>query len=127
MPKAKIILAIVLILVVAAVAFVAVGQSGPGKYDSFAQCLSSSGVKMYGAYWCPHCNNQKQLFGSSWKYMDYVECSLPNRAGQTAVCREAGIEAYPTWALPDGSKMTGELSLQRLAQQSGCELPAATG
>lgn len=122
MPKAKIILAIVLILVVAAVAFVAVGQSGPGKYDSFAQCLSSSGVKMYGAYWCTHCANQKQLFGSSWKYVSYVECSLPNRAGQTAVCSEAGIEAYPTWALLGGSKMEGELSLQQLAQRSGCEL-----
>src|SRR5690242_11019622 len=30
---------------------------------AFAQALSASGTKMYGAFWCSHCNNQKALFG----------------------------------------------------------------
>ena len=34
-------------------------ESGPSQYDGFAKCLSENGVKMYWAYWCPHCNDQK--------------------------------------------------------------------
>ncbi|MBI2452415.1 hypothetical protein HYV50_05055 [Candidatus Pacearchaeota archaeon] len=94
-----------------------------GSYDEFAQCLKNNGVKMYGAYWCPHCNNQKAMFESSWKYINYVECSLPNNAGQTQVCNNAGIEAYPTWEFGNGKRMTGELSLEQLSQNSGCGLP----
>ncbi len=93
-----------------------------GKYDNFAKCLTDSGVKMYGAYWCPHCNNQKQMFGDSWQYVDYIECSLPNRAGQTQVCNQAGIKAYPTWEFQDGKRVEGELTFQQLSQYSNCQL-----
>ena len=32
---------------------------------------------MYGAYWCPHCAHQKELFGAeAWSLIPYVECSL---------------------------------------------------
>ena len=39
--------------------------SGPGlaPTDALAQCLTAKGVKMYGAYWCSHCQNQKKAFG----------------------------------------------------------------
>ncbi|MBI2146731.1 hypothetical protein HYU22_05320 [Candidatus Woesearchaeota archaeon] len=66
-------------------------SSGPGKYDAFAQCLTENGVKMYGAYWCPHCLNQKEDFGKSWQYVNYIECSLPGNQGQTEICATAGI------------------------------------
>jgi len=92
------------------------------KYDSFAKCLTDSGVKMYGAYWCPHCNNQKQMFGSSWQYINYIECSLPNRAGQTQFCNQAGIKAYPTWEFKDGSRLEGELTFTQLSQHSNCQI-----
>ena len=98
--------------------------SGPGKYDSFAQCLSEKGVKMYGAYWCSHCQNQKDAFGSGFKYVNYVECALPGGNGQNVVCSEAGIQSYPTWEFGDGSRQSGELSFERLSQMSGCALPA---
>lgn len=93
-----------------------------GKYEVFAECLTEQGVKMYGAYWCSHCNNQKELFGESWHHVTYVECSLPNKAGQTKVCQEAGIKAYPTWEFGDGTRSEGELSLRQLSQRSGCLL-----
>ena len=35
------------------------------KYDAFARCLKDRQVKMYGAYWCPHCAEQKEMFGES--------------------------------------------------------------
>ena len=33
------------------------------KYDAFAKCLASKQAKMYGLYWCPHCQEQKEKFG----------------------------------------------------------------
>jgi len=76
---------------------------------------------MYGAYWCPHCANQKDLFGNSFQYVDYIECSLPSRA-QTEFCNNAGIENYPTWEFQDGERTEGVMSLESLAARSGCEL-----
>src|SRR3989338_3322463 len=78
------------------------------KKDAFAQCLTENNVTMYGAFWCPHCANQKAQFGSSFKYATYVECSLPDRSGQTEICRKAVIESYPTWEFNDGSRLLGE-------------------
>jgi len=92
------------------------------ELDSFANCLTQKGAVMYGAYWCPHCNNQKQMFGSSWQYVNYIECSLPNRAGQTQVCNQADIKAYPTWEFLDGNRLEGELTFTQLIQYSNCQL-----
>lgn len=95
----------------------------PGKYDSFAECLSGKGFKMYGAYWCSHCADQKKLFGNSFSKINYVECSLPNNAGQTEDCKNSGINSYPTWEFGDGTKQEGLISLNKLSEISGCVLP----
>jgi len=95
----------------------------PGQYDKLAQCLTEKGVKFYGASWCPHCAEQKRMFGKSMSYVDYVECAVPgNQRGQTKACDDAGIESYPTWIFPDGSRVTGEQLPSALAEKSGCEL-----
>ena len=95
----------------------------PGKFDGFAQCLAEKGVKFYGAFWCPHCQSQKKLFGSSASKLPYVECSTADGNAQTAVCAQKGIKSYPTWVFADGATSTGELSLDELATRSGCTLP----
>lgn len=95
----------------------------PGKYDTLAQCINDSGAKFYGAFWCPHCNDQKRLFGNSQRLLPYVECSTPDSQGQTAVCSEAGIESYPTWELGDGSRLPGVQTPADLAAATGCQLP----
>lgn len=109
----------ILFVGITAVAFL---NPAEGKYDEFAQCLSENGVKMYGAYWCPHCNAQKQMFGNSWSQVNYVECSLPNKAGQTQVCTESGIKSYPTWEFQDGLRIEGEMPLEKISSLSGCKL-----
>ncbi len=96
-------------------------SSGGGEYKEFAQCLTDNGVKMYGAFWCPHCNNQKAMFGSSWKHINYVECSNPDRS-QTPECSNAGITGYPTWEFGDGSRQSGEMTVSQLSQKSGCSI-----
>ncbi|MFH0889695.1 MAG: hypothetical protein V1836_00945 [Candidatus Aenigmatarchaeota archaeon] len=93
-----------------------------GKYGDFAKCLTANGVKEYGAFWCSHCQAQKKLFGSSWKYVNYTECSLPDGSGQTEVCNKANITGYPTWEFKSGERLSGEVSLEGLAIKSGCGL-----
>lgn len=97
-----------------------------GKYDAFAKCIANTSTTFYGAYWCPHCHNQKTMFGSAAQYLPYVECSLPDQSGQTQVCIDKGVQEYPTWYFPDGSSSTGEVSLDVLSQKTGCPLPTST-
>jgi glutaredoxin len=90
--------------------------------SAFAQALTASGTKMYGAFWCSHCHAQKELFGAAQSELPYVECSNPDHSrNQTAI--DAGITSYPTWVFPDTSRHTGEMSFQELAAQSGVPLP----
>ena len=97
-------------------------QNQPGELDDFARCLDEKGAIFYGAFWCPHCQDQKKAFGRSERLLPYVECSLPSGQGQTAVCQQAGIEGYPTWEFADGSRESGNLSLDFLASKTGCQL-----
>lgn len=97
--------------------------SVPGKYDTFATCLKDKGAVFYGAFWCPHCQATKKLFGSSQKLLPYIECSTPDANGQTQVCKDKKIENYPTWEFSDSSRLTGETTLQQLADKTSCVLP----
>jgi len=99
-----------------------------GKYDQFAQCLGEKGATFYGAFWCPHCNDQKKLFGSSKTLLPYVECSTPDGNGQSQICIEKGVSSYPTWEFADGSRpFSGVVPLVDLAAQTGCVLPSEDG
>ncbi|MEI8175020.1 MAG: thioredoxin domain-containing protein [bacterium] len=97
--------------------------AGPGKYDTFATCLKDKGAVFYGAFWCPHCQATKKLFGSSAKLLPYVECSTSDAQGQTKICIDKKITGYPTWEFADGSRLNGEVTLQQLADKTSCELP----
>jgi thiol-disulfide isomerase/thioredoxin len=97
-------------------------ESAPGPLDTFAQCLKDKGVIFYGAFWCPHCQAQKALFGKSVKLLPYVECSTLDAQGQNQLCNEKQISGYPTWQFPDGTRQSGEMSLQQLSDKSACPL-----
>lgn len=92
----------------------------------FAECLKEEGAKFYGAFWCPHCQNQKRIFGKKASdSLPYVECSTPDGENQTEVCKEAGIESYPTWEFADGTRKSGEQSIQELSRQTSCPITPA--
>jgi len=124
----KIAVIIVLILVVALgfVLLVSYAPKSPtakaGTLDEFAQCVASKGLSMYGAYWCPHCQNEKAAFGDSFKYINYVECTV-----KTDECTAKGVEQFPTWIFADGTKFVGEQGLSGLAKDTGCVLPDGYG
>lgn len=120
MVSKKIVLGLALVAVIALLYLLVGGAQAKGQYDEFASCLTSKGAKMYGAYWCPHCVDQKKAFGNSWRLVNYVECSLPNNAGSTPACNAAKIDSYPTWEFAGGKRIGGVLSLQQLAGETGC-------
>jgi thiol-disulfide isomerase/thioredoxin len=93
-----------------------------GAYTEFAQCLKKSGAEFFGAFWCPHCQDQKALFGDAEKELPYVECSTEDKQDQTQVCKAAGITGYPTWKFSDGTVLNGLVQLQQLADVTGCTL-----
>ncbi|HEY4513502.1 MAG TPA: thioredoxin domain-containing protein [Candidatus Paceibacterota bacterium] len=125
----KIFISVIGILVLGTIATVllrvntATEPAGPGKYDEFTKCLEEKGAVFYGAFWCAHCQATKKLFGSSAKLLPYVECSTADAKGQTAACIDKKIKSYPTWEFADGSRLTGELTLQQLADKTSCVLP----
>lgn len=106
------------------------GQTGPAITSTSGQAeialakhLTSIGAKMYGAYWCPHCHDQKQLFGQqAWREVTYVECASDGQNAQPDVCAAQGIEGYPTWEV-NGKKLSGTQTLQQLAEASGYQGP----
>lgn len=110
------------LLVILFLGFWVYNKNQPGKLDNFTQCLKEKAI-FYGAFWCPHCQSQKKLFGNSEKYLPYVECSTPNGKEQAQECQEKNIQTYPTWEFEDGSRESGELSLQILSGKTGCSLP----
>lgn len=101
-------------------------ENAPSPLDGFAQCLTDKKVTFYGAFWCPHCQAQKALFGRSAKLLPYQECSTPDQQGQLQICKDKGIQSYPVWEFEDGSRLDGEQTLQSLADKTGCSLPATS-
>lgn len=121
-PSKKIIIYSIVFLILVFIVYASVSYySKPGKYDDFAKCLSEKGMKMYGADWCPNCKAQKKLFGKSFKYVDYVECTREKQA-----CAEAKIEGYPTWIYNE-EKFVGVQSLSRLSSITECTLNNQNG
>lgn len=97
----------------------------PGPEDpwirNLAEHLARSEAKFYGASWCPACNQQKKLFGSSEKRIPYMECSPGGpKAPQAQACKDKGIQSYPTWII-NGQRYTGVQPLDTLAQLSKFE------
>ena len=112
-------------LIVIGVAASFLASAAPNKLDSFAKCLKDNGAIMYGAFWCPHCQRTKAMFGSAAKYLPYVECSTPDGQGQTQICKDKGITSYPTWVFANSTTtLSGEHTLTELSQASKCPLPA---
>ena len=102
------------------IAYAVYEESKPGEHDAFATCIKDSGAQFYGAFWCPHCQSQKKMFGKSAEKLPYIECSTANGQGQLPVCTDAGIKGYPTWRCPDGTEKSGTLSFAELADKTKC-------
>lgn len=100
--------------------------SDPANIE-LAEYLTQSGAKMYGAFWCGHCHDQKQLFGQqAVDKMPYIECDKEGKNPQLDLCKAKNIEGYPTWEIK-GKMYTGIQSLEKLSEVSGYKGSRAFG
>ncbi len=113
---------IIVIMSIGILVAIGIFSSGRGTpvaeaLSGFAKCLTAKGFKMYGAYWCLHCQNEKAAFGKAFNYVNYVECTE-----KPEVCTSAGIKGFPTWITKDGRRFEGEMGIERLAEASSCSV-----
>ena len=91
----------------------------PSTADQLAlvEHLRRKGVLFFGAWWCPACFKQKNLFGQeAGNQLPYVECEKTEE--QRARCGKVGIAAYPTWVM-GGQRLEGVQTLDELGRWSG--------
>lgn len=94
-------------------------ETGDPRLRALADHLSETGARFYGAAWCPHCNDQKEIFGAAAERLPYVECAPDGPRGpQASACRAAGVNSYPTWII-GGERYEGLLPPRVLARLSG--------
>lgn len=94
--------------------------SGPAEL-ALVRHLGEIGAKEYGAYWCPHCHDQKMLFGKeAAALIDYVECDPRGQNSRAQLCQAAAanVKGFPTWEIK-GQFYSGTQSLEKLANLSG--------
>lgn len=100
--------------------FVLVGCSNSNNTTALplAQCLTEKWVIMYGTNRCSHCTAQKELFGyEAFSKINFVNCDTEKNR-----CGLAGVEWFPTWIFPDGTKLAGEQTFEDLAKAAWCEI-----
>ena len=91
--------------------------SSPEKIK-LAEHLTKEGAVMYNAYWCPHCHDQKEMFGKeAAEKLKLVECAKDGFNNQRELCEAKGITGFPTWEI-NGSLDSGVKSLKELAELS---------
>jgi phage baseplate assembly protein gpV len=117
-----VLLGVVIVAVVACAYFIARHRRA-SHLNAFAQCLAAKQTKMYGAYWCPHCAEQKEIFAASFQYVPYVECGIKGSRAESPGCLQAGIKRFPTWQFSDGERREGAMQLRALSEKTGCALP----
>jgi len=92
-------------------------SSSPAE-QALAKHLTAVGAACYSAWWCPHCQEQRELFGKEAVALaPFVECSTVQRK-ETQVCKDKDISGYPTWIIR-GKTYGGAQSLAELAEFSG--------
>ncbi|MEB3217759.1 MAG: vitamin K epoxide reductase family protein [Nostocales cyanobacterium 94392] len=91
---------------------------------ALARHLKEIGAMEYIAWWCPHCHDQKLLFGKeAYKEVPHIDCApADNPNSQKPECKAAGINSYPTWKIK-GKTYNGAQNLEELAKASGYQGP----
>lgn len=85
-----------------------------------ARHLTKIGAKEYIAWWCPHCHEQKELFGKeAYPEIKHIDCDPQGKDDpQPDLCQTAGIQGFPTWEI-NGKLYPNVQPLDKLAQISG--------
>jgi uncharacterized membrane protein/glutaredoxin len=112
------------VMAIVAGAFVFAGSAAPVTpyQQALAEHLARTGATFYGAFWCPHCQEQKALFGGAANKVPYVECDPKGANAQTERCERASVRVFPTWVI-GAERREGVQPLDELARLSGFKAP----
>ncbi|MEY2414416.1 MAG: hypothetical protein QOD84_3022 [Acidobacteriaceae bacterium] len=116
-------LTVIVVIAALAAAYFLGARKRTSQLDGFAKCLQTKNAKTYGIYWCTHCAEQKELFGSAFQYIPYIECGIKGSRDEALRCVQANVKQFPTWQFADGSRTQGTLPLSALSEKTGCALP----
>ena len=91
-----------------------VKSSSTEQAVALANHLLDNGVVVYSAFWCPHCRNQREMFGKeAWAVLASTarECS-PQGTKFKGACK--GIDGYPafTGMGGEGGVRSGEMEVR---------------
>ena len=84
---------------------------------ALSEHLRRKGVVFYGAWWCPACFQQKNMFGQqAGDRLPYIDCAKTDAGRQR--CQAEGIKAYPTWVMGE-QRIEGVQTIEKLKSWSG--------
>jgi len=103
---------ILVVLAVIVLAIIILSKPAPtGTSEEIAKCIGENS-ELYVQAGCSHCEDQKELFGENYQYLNIIDCFF-----EIERCEE--ITATPTWII-DGKKIAGFQSIEKLQELTGC-------
>jgi arsenate reductase-like glutaredoxin family protein len=93
-------------------------EENPEAVKALSQCLKATNATMYGTKNCGHCNAQKEMFGSYFKNVRFVDCRASSKASEE--CREQRVGKFPQWNFQNGKTIVREADLDTILETSGC-------
>jgi len=78
-----------------------------------AQCIGENSV-LYVQLGCTHCEEQKEMFGENYKYIETIDCFY-----NKTLCADEQISGTPTW-VRNGEQYVGVQSIEKLREITGC-------
>lgn len=96
------------------------------NYDTLTKCMTQNDVYMYSSFRCAFCARTRDTFGSSFQYINEVECHPQGKDPETERCLKMDITKTPTWIIEkDGAeikRLVGYQSPETLAEFAGCPI-----
>ena len=103
---------ILIIIAILIFAFVILTKPTSGVSGETAKCIAEKSI-LYVQKGCVHCANQEKMFGSSYKYLNTIDCFY-----KPEMC--SAITGTPTWVI-NGQSYVGIQSIERLKQLTECQ------
>lgn len=94
------------------------GSISPEELAKFVGCLEKADFVIYGANWCGWTKQLVEMFGGFDMVKPiYIECTEKEE-----LCKEKGIEGYPTILIKGGQYQEAR-TFEKIAAATSCELP----
>jgi hypothetical protein len=107
----NLIVTILIILAIAALAFILLNRNRPETTEEIAKCIGENSV-LYSRLGCHACEIQKDMFAENYQYLTVIDCFF-----ESGKCTD--IAATPTWVI-NNKKYEGVQSIEKLQELTGC-------